>query len=269
MKEIVTNNLSQNIQLNNLNINHYIININKFPLLNISDEYKITKYFKKTLDIKAANILIITHLRFVVRISKYYIKFGLFLNDLIQEGSIGLIKSIKRYNPKRDTRLVTFSIHWIKSEINNYIIKNWKIIRTITTQQQRSLFFNVKKKDNINNIYIKNNSNKIYKDFNINILNIINKNNNINSNLEQKKNYHYKDCSHLFIENNLRKISNKKLKKCLMLLDKRSREIIYKRYLSKSFINYTLANLARIFKISQERVRQIEKLAIKKLRNLL
>ena len=267
MKEIVL--LKKNLQINNLNINNYIININKFPLLNISDENKITKYFKKTLDVKAANILIITHLRFVVKIARYYIKYGLFINDLIQEGSIGLIKSIKKYDPNKNIRLVTFSVHWIKSEIHNYILKNWKIIKTITTKQQRMIFFNLKKKSVKKNFFINHKKNNIFNIFDIKILDINGKYNMQNMEVKKIKNKNYQDISCNLIENNFKKKIKSDLKKSLMLLDKRSREIIYKRYLSKSYTRYTLSNLSGIFKISKERVRQIEKLAISKLKKYL
>ena len=109
-------------------------------LLNVSKCFKnfskrLAKHFKNTLDIKAAHILIITHLRFVVKISKYYIKYGILISDLIQEGSLGLMKAIKKFNPEKNIRLVTFAIHWIKSEIHEYILKQLKINQHLIKQR--------------------------------------------------------------------------------------------------------------------------------------
>ena len=256
MEKFLTHYTNNHLQANNLDISNYIININKFPILNLLDEKKITKYFKKTLDIKAANILILTHLRFVAKVAKYYIKYGLFINDLIQEGSIGLIKSIRKYRHDKKIRLVTFSIHWIKSEIHSYILRNWKIVKTFTTRQQKMLFFSIKKKEN--NIFLSNERNNIFKKSNIKILNI----DNFNEKKESDENVIKKNNVSFILNKNLKKNTNKHLKKILISLDKRSKEIIYKRYLSRSYTNYTLSNLSIIFKISKERVRQIEKTAI-------
>ena len=263
MKELRINALRYELQINNLNIGNYIININKFPLINIYDEYKIIKYFRRTLDIKAANILIITHLRFVVRISKYYIKYGLYLNDIIQEGSIGLIKSIRKYDLEKKTRLVTFSVHWIKSEIHNYILKNWKIVKTITTKRQRNLFFGFKQKKIAHNIFLAKENTKLLNNLCTKISNIDNMH---DIQVDDTKISNSQDLTDFLLHNKLKKKNNAKIKEAIMSLDKRSREIIYKRYLSKSIINYTLANLSLIFGISRERIRQIEKLAISKIK---
>jgi len=119
---------------------------NSFPVLSASDEKKLAKKLFDNGDLKAAKILILSHLRFVIHIAKNYSGYGLPQADLIQEGNIGLMKSVKKFNPHLGVRLISFAIHWIKSEIHEYVLRNWRIVKIATTKSQRKLFFNLRKK---------------------------------------------------------------------------------------------------------------------------
>lgn len=130
-------------------IEAYIHNINQIPLLTKEEEEDYAQRLFEEQDMNAAYALILSHLRVVVKIAKKYVGYGLSLSDLIQEGNIGLMKAVKKFDPSKNVRLVTFAVHWIKAEIHEFIIRNWKIVKVATTKAQRKLFFNLKssKKD--------------------------------------------------------------------------------------------------------------------------
>ena len=128
----------------NGSIDAYINYVNSLPLLSEQEEYDYAKKWREHEDIDAARHLVLSHLRLVVSISRKYLGYGLPFADLIQEGTIGLMKAVKRFDERREVRLVTFAMHWIKAEINDFIIKNWRIVRTVTTKAQRKLFFNLR-----------------------------------------------------------------------------------------------------------------------------
>lgn len=123
----------------------YIQSANNIPMLEPDEEYKLAKRLQETGDLQAAKRLIMSHLRFVVHVAKGYAGYGLPQADLIQEGNIGLMKAVKRFNPDVGVRLVSFAVHWIKAEIHEYVLKNWRIVKVATTKAQRKLFFNLRK----------------------------------------------------------------------------------------------------------------------------
>lgn len=130
-------------------IDSYIYKANSFPLLTKEEETELAKQLQEQGNLQAAQTLVLSHLRYVVRVAKNYMGYGLSLADLVQEGTIGLMKAVKKFQPDREARLVTFAMHWIKAEIHEYIIKNWRIVKIATTKAQRKLFFKLrsKKKD--------------------------------------------------------------------------------------------------------------------------
>jgi len=125
-------------------LDQYIQAANRFPILTEAQELSLARRLRDDQDVEAARQLVLSHLRLVVSVARNYLGYGLPHNDLIQEGNIGLMKAVKRYDPDRGVRLVSFAIHWIKAEIHEYILKNWRLVKIATTKAQRKLFFNLR-----------------------------------------------------------------------------------------------------------------------------
>ncbi len=126
------------------NIDAYIQAANRYPMLSEKEEIRLAERFHNEGDVEAARQLVLSHLRLVISIARGYLGYGLPHADLIQEGNIGLMKAVKRYDPSRGVRLVSFAMHWIKAEIHEYILKNWRLVKVATTKAQRKLFFNLR-----------------------------------------------------------------------------------------------------------------------------
>jgi len=125
-------------------LDHYIQAVNRFPLLTQEQETALGRRWKEHEDIDAARELVLSHLRLVVAVSRNYMGYGLPQADLIQEGNVGLMKAVRRFDPERGVRLVSFAIHWIKAEMHEYILRNWRLVKLATTKAQRKLFFNLR-----------------------------------------------------------------------------------------------------------------------------
>jgi RNA polymerase sigma-32 factor len=125
-------------------LDHYIQTVNRFPLLTAEEELRLGRKLRDEDDLDAARQLVVSHLRVVVAIARGYLGYGLPHGDLIQEGNIGLMKAVKRFDPERGVRLVSFAIHWIKAEMHEFILRNWRLVRIATTKAQRKLFFNLR-----------------------------------------------------------------------------------------------------------------------------
>ena len=126
------------------NLDAYISAVNRLPMLTLEQEQEFSKKLKENNDLEAAGKLILSHLRLVVSISRQYAGYGLAHADLIQEGNVGLMKAVKRFDPDQGVRLVSYALHWIKAEIHEYILKNWRMVKVATTKAQRKLFFNLR-----------------------------------------------------------------------------------------------------------------------------
>ncbi|WP_153110945.1 RNA polymerase sigma factor RpoH [Propionivibrio limicola] len=126
------------------NIDAYITAAKQFPLLTEEEEFQLATRFREEEDLEAARQLVLSHLRLVISIARGYLGYGLPHADLIQEGNIGLMKAVKRFDPKQGVRLVSFAIHWIKAEIHEYVLRNWRMVKVATTKAQRKLFFNLR-----------------------------------------------------------------------------------------------------------------------------
>ena len=126
------------------NLDAYISAVNRLPMLTLEEEQTFARKLKETNDIEAAGKLVLSHLRLVVSVSRKYLGYGLPHGDLIQEGNIGLMKAVKRFDPDQGVRLVSYALHWIKAEIHEYILKNWRMVKVATTKAQRKLFFNLR-----------------------------------------------------------------------------------------------------------------------------
>ena len=125
-------------------LDSYLQKVHAVPLLTAEEEKALALRYREAGDLMAAQQLVLSHLRYVVRIARGYNGYGLALSDLIQEGTIGLMKAVKRFDPEVGVRLVSFAVHWIKSEIHDYVIRNWRIVKVATTKAQRKLFFNLR-----------------------------------------------------------------------------------------------------------------------------
>jgi RNA polymerase sigma-32 factor len=125
-------------------LDHYIGAVNRFPLLTQEQEQELGRRWKTLQDVDAARQLVLSHLRLVVAVSRQYLGYGLPHGDLIQEGNVGLMKAVRRFDPDRGVRLVSFALHWIKAEIHEYILRNWRLVKIATTKAQRKLFFNLR-----------------------------------------------------------------------------------------------------------------------------
>jgi len=126
------------------NLDAYISAVNRLPLLTLEEEQRFARQLKDDNDVEAAGRLVMSHLRLVVSISRQYLGYGLPHGDLIQEGNVGLMKAVKRFDPDQGVRLVSYALHWIKAEIHEYILKNWRLVKVATTKAQRKLFFNLR-----------------------------------------------------------------------------------------------------------------------------
>ena len=126
------------------NLDAYISAVNRLPMLTAEEEYEYAKKFREHDDLEAAGKLVLSHLRLVVSVSRKYLGYGLPHGDLIQEGNIGLMKAVKRFDPEQGVRLVSYALHWIRAEIHEYILKNWRMVKVATTKAQRKLFFNLR-----------------------------------------------------------------------------------------------------------------------------
>src|SRR5205823_8420186 len=122
----------------------YVHTVNRFPILSAEEERALAQRFRAEGDLEAARSLVLSHLRLVVAVARGYLGYGLPHADLIQEGNIGLMKAVKRFDPERGVRLVSFAIHWIKAEMHEYILRNWRLVKVATTKAQRKLFFNLR-----------------------------------------------------------------------------------------------------------------------------
>ena len=122
----------------------YIQAVNRFPLLSAEEEQRLARKFRSENDVEAARQLVLSHLRLVVAVARGYMGYGLPQGDLIQEGNVGLMKAVKRFDPERGVRLVSFAIHWIRAEIHEFILRNWRMVKVATTKAQRKLFFNLR-----------------------------------------------------------------------------------------------------------------------------
>jgi RNA polymerase sigma-32 factor len=144
MDYIMTTDLTINFPVAAQSLESYIQAVNRYPLLSAEEEQQLGHRWKEQQDLDAARQLVLSHLRLVVSVARHYLGYGLPQADLIQEGNIGLMKAVKRFDPDRGVRLVSFALHWIKAEIHEYILRNWRLVKVATTKAQRKLFFNLR-----------------------------------------------------------------------------------------------------------------------------
>ena len=260
----------------------YIQAVGAIPVLTKEDEQAMATRFREEQDLEAARDLVMAHLRFVVHIAKGYTGYGLPLNDLIQEGNVGLMKAVKRFDPSYDVRLVSFAVHWIRAEIHEFVLKNWRIVKVATTKAQRKLFFNLRKAKKSLAWLSAAETEAVAKDLGVSAKEVT----------EMEKRLHSRDAifdpspdaddesnftpaaylpspdadpAALVETSDWNNDAQGRMASALKTLDDRSRRILEERWLSDE--KMTLHELADEYGISAERIRQIEANAIKKLRN--
>lgn len=258
----------------------YIKTANVYPMLTATEEKKLAERLYYHRDLDAAKKLIVSHLRFVIHVARNYSGYGLSQADLIQEGNIGLMKSVRRFNPELDVRLVSFAVHWIKSEIHEYVLKNWRIVKIATTKAQRKLFFNLRKTKkrlgwfNLGEIEI------VAKALNVTSKDVLEMESRMAAQDMAFEQSSHEDNKNTLAIHNMLYLQDKaitpdeeewidqasnKLNIALNTLDKRSQHIIRARWLNADNKS-TLQELANKYGVSAERVRQLEKNAMKKMK---
>ena len=266
-------------------LDKYLAQVYSIPVLTRDEELELTTEFFESEDVKLAHKLVISHLRFVVHIAKSYAGYGLPLADVIQEGNVGLLKAVKKFDPNKGVRLVSFAVHWIKAEIHEFILKNWRIVKIATTKAQRKLFFNLRSKKKSTGWLTDAEAKKIAKDLDVSLKEVMHMENRLNSSdspfdlgtddEDDEKAFspsqYLEDNSfnpELTVEKgDYDEINNTALFKGIANLDRRAQDIIRARWLEDNKL--TLNELADKYQVSAERIRQIEATAFKKLKTSL
>lgn len=259
----------------------YIGIVNQTPVLSREEERDLAYRFQNENDLDAARKLILSQLRFVVHIARTYSGYGLPLADLIQEGNIGLMKAVKKFNPDRGTRLVTYAVHWIRSEIHEFVFNNWKIVKVATTKAQRKLFFKLRNAKKTIGWLTNDEKNLIAKDLGVKPTDVATMEQRFASvdmpydlgHTDSDEDYISpagflpspdSDPSSIVENDNWLQGKKEQLSSALEDLDKRSKEILMSRWLTDEKV--TLKELAKQYQVSIERIRQIEEDAIQELR---
>ncbi len=265
-------------------IEAYVQSAYSIPMLTAEREHELATRLYSENDLQAAQELIMSHLRFVIHVAKGYAGYGLPQADLVQEGNVGLMKAVKRFNPEVGVRLVSFAVHWIKAEIHEFVLKNWRIVKVATTKAQRKLFFNLRKNkkrlgwfsnDEVNNVaetlgvstkdVLEMESRMSNQDQAFELSN--DDDDNVGAGSYSPAQYLEDKQSDLATEvedQNWEQHANQRLSNALVGLDERSQDIIRTRWLTDD--KSTLQELANKYDISAERVRQLEKNALAKLK---
>jgi len=260
----------------------YVQTVNRFPLLSAEEELRLAKKLRDEGDVDAARQLVVSHLRLVVAIARGYLGYGLPHNDLIQEGNIGLMKAVKRFDPERGVRLVSFAIHWIKAEIHEFVLRNWRLVRVATTKAQRKLFFNLRSmKTGLHSLTqseIKVIADKLnVKPEEVSEMEMRLSGQDLALESDQDEDRYAPiaylvdsalEPPHAVQAGQEERGQTDELSAALASLDDRSRRIIEARWLREKD-SATLHDLAAEFKVSAERIRQIEAKAMSKMKSLL
>ena len=263
----------------------YMQSIRAIPSLTAEEEMELGMRLKKSNDLEAAKTLILSHLKLVAKVAKGYAGYGLPQSDLVQEGNIGLMKAVKRFDPERGVRLVSFAIYWIKAEIQEYIVKNWRLVKTATTKAQRKLFFNLRSMKKTLQPLKSDEINSIAKELNVKPEDVREMEYRFNGNeisldygSEESEDDVFRPIAYLKDEapepsekmelDQSEGNSLSSLSKALSALDERSRLILEERWLKDKDAS-TLHELADKLGVSAERIRQIEQAAMKKIKLLM
>jgi len=263
----------------------YISAVNNIPILTIEEEKSLAKQVQSDQDIESAQRLVMSHLRFVVHVARGYGGYGLSQGDLIQEGNIGLMKAVKRFDPTKGVRLVSFAVHWIKAEIHEFILKNWRIVKIATTKAQRKLFFNLRRKKKRLGWFSDAEVKAVAEDLGVSTKDVLQmearltyQDNTFDApDTEDEEKAIPSPSSYIeskeiqpeqaLIEQDSSSRHSKNLRNAMATLDDRSKDIVTKRWLSDE--KTTLQQLANEYSVSAERIRQLENNAMKKLKHVM
>jgi RNA polymerase sigma-32 factor len=263
-------------------LDSYIQAVGGISVLSREDEQVLARRLRDDEDLDAARDLVMAHLRFVIHIAKGYTGYGLPLNDLIQEGNVGLMKAVKRFDPEYGVRLVSFAVHWIRAEIHEFVLKNWRIVKVATTKAQRKLFFNLRKKKKTLSWLTDAETKAIAKDLGVKPQEVSEMEKRLHSrdaifdptpDMDDERNFTPAaylpspdaDPAKQVEASDWNEDATTRMRAALNILDDRSRRILEERWLTED--KMTLHELAAEYGISAERIRQLEVNAIKKLSN--
>ena len=264
------------------NLNAYIQGTATVPILSVEEERSLGEALYYEEDLDAARRLVMSHLRFVVHIARSYSGYGLPLADLIQEGNVGLMKAVRRFNPEKGVRVVSFAVHWIKAEIHEFILRNWRIVKIATTKSQRKLFFNLRSAKKQLQWLTADEAKAVAEDLGVEVKDVMEMEMRLTARdsafdapadededsvayapalyLEDKD----ADPAQLVESENYEGDNNLRLAEAVKMLDERSQAILQRRWLDDK--KATLHQLADEYGVSAERIRQLEKNAMKKVR---
>ncbi|MBR9827504.1 MAG: RNA polymerase sigma factor RpoH [Oceanospirillales bacterium] len=264
------------------NVDAYVQTVSAIPILTVEEERELADRLHFQSDLEAARQLVMSHLRFVVHIARSYSGYGLPLGDLIQEGNVGLMKAVKRFDPTMGVRLVSFAVHWIKAEMHEFILRNWRIVKVATTKAQRKLFFNLRSQKKRLGWMTNDEVEAMAGDLGVDAKVVRQMEGRLASNdtafdapvsEDEESTYmspsayledHSADPAVQLEDANWEQDSQQRLLSAMETLDERSRTILARRWLSED--KATLHELAAEYDVSAERIRQLEKNAMKKIR---
>jgi RNA polymerase sigma-32 factor len=265
-------------------LDSYIDRVSQIPVLSKDDEIALAVRFRSEADLDAARQLVLSHLRFVVHIARGYLGYGLPMGDLVQEGNVGLMKAVKRFDPTVGVRLVSFAVHWIRAEIHEYVLRNWRLVKVATTKSQRKLFFNLRKMKKNLAWLSEAETAAVARDLGVDVADVREMEQRLSARdmsfdptPESDEEEAYSPAMYLPASNadpaieveneEWEEDSTERLELALEKLDERSRHILQRRWMTDN--KATLHELADEYGISAERVRQVESNAINKLKGLM
>jgi RNA polymerase sigma-32 factor len=272
----------QNAPLSAGNLDAYIRQINSIPVLTAEEERELALRLEHNNDLAAAQQLILSNLRFVVKIARGYSGYGLPLSDLIQEGNIGLMKAVKRFSSSHEVRLISYAVHWIKSEIHEFVLRNWRIVKVATTKPQRKLFFKLRSSKNRLGWFTNDEVNDVAKTLGVKPETVLEMESRLSGSdvtfdapVDDNDDEHQftpaaylsddrADPAQLLEHDDRQSLQLSQMEDSLKTLDERSHDIIQRRWLNEE--KATLHELAAEYQVSAERIRQLEKNALIKMR---
>ncbi|MFZ5654313.1 MAG: RNA polymerase sigma factor RpoH [Pseudomonadota bacterium] len=281
--------MSQSLQVANPlipggNLAAYIHAVSAFPVLSAERERELAERLQSQGDLDAARTLVLSHLRFVVHIARSYAGYGLPLADIIQEGNVGLMKAVKRFDPSKGVRLISFAVHWIKAEIHEYVLRNWRIVKVATTKAQRKLFFNLRSSKKRLGWFNREEAAAVASDLGVEVSEVLEMEQRLAAcdaafdlGTDEDEDSPYlapvqyledkgADPAVIVEAADWEEHSQQRLSAAVAALDPRSRDILQQRWMGEGKV--TLHDLAAKYAVSAERIRQLEQSAIRKVRGL-
>ena len=271
--------------LNSGSLQGYLDSVQSIPILSKEEEFELFELYQQHDDLDAVRKIVMSHLRYVVYVARGYMGYGLPLEDLVQQGNVGLMKSVKRFSLEHRVRLVSFAVHWVRAEIHEFILKNWKIVKVATTKAQRKLFFNLRKSKKRLGWFSHEEVGQVANDLGVKPEEVLEMERRLTVNdesyepmdTEQEECFscpasyltagEVEDPSWVAADDEITDIQHEGLEVALASLDERSRDIVINRWLTDSKVG--LKELAEKYSVSMERIRQIETRSFEKMRPFL